>query len=116
MSVWLDNQYIGSMQKLSVLTGESDTWLFIYSGLANISQWDNEPPFSGGGTSHATVNILLDNLSGVLLEFASTSSLANIIGGDQAGIESVSLNLQDNGDLVLTTSLFVLAGGETLRC
>jgi hypothetical protein len=111
MSESLDDQYIGSKQKLSVLTGEANTWLFIYSGLANIGQYDQAGIFSGGESSNPTVDIVLDNLSGVLLEYASTSSLANIIGGDQAAIQSVSLNLHDNGDLVLTTGLYVFAGG-----
>lgn len=111
MSVWLESQYIGSMQKLSVLTAEANTWLFVYSGLANIDQTDQAGFFSGGESSSPSVNILLDSISGVLLEYASTSSLANIMGGDQAGITSVSLSLQDNGDLVLTTSLNVYAAG-----
>lgn len=96
-----------------MLTGQDNTWLFIYSGLANIGQTDQAGIFSGGESSNPSVNILLDNLSGVLLEYASTSSLANILGsgGGQTAIDSVSLSLNDNGDLVLSTTLYVFTGG-----
>ena len=111
MTVWLSDQYIASMQKLSVLTGDPNTWLFIYSGLANIDQEDSAALWSGGHSSNPTVNIKLDNLAGVLLEFACTASLANISGGDvgQWGVTADSLTLEDNGDLVLATTLYVFA-------
>jgi hypothetical protein len=108
---WLSSNYIASMQKFSVLTGEPNVWLFIYAGLANIDQSDTAGIFSGGEASNPTVNIVLDNISGELLGSAATASLANVIGGDQSSIQSVSLSLQDNGDLVLTTVLYVFAGG-----
>jgi hypothetical protein len=114
MTLWLDDQYIASKQNLSVLTGEPNTWLFIYSGLAGIEQTDQAGFFSGGEGSNPTINIKLDNLAGELLEYASTSSLADIQGSD--GVSdwatlSDSLTLQDNGDLVLSTSLYVFTSG-----
>lgn len=114
-SVWLDDSNISSMQKLSVLTGEADTWLFIYSGLANIQQYDQAGLWSGGHSSNPTVNIKLDTLAGVLLEYACTASLANITGGSvgQWAIESDSLTLQDSGDLVLATTLRVFANDSS---
>jgi hypothetical protein len=113
-SGWLSDQNISSMQKVSVLTGEPNTWLFIYSGLAGIEQYDQAGFFSGGESSNPTINITLDNLSGVLLEYASTSSLADISGSggvEQLATMSDSLTLQDNGDLVLSTSLYVYSSG-----
>jgi hypothetical protein len=108
-----DPDQVGSVQKLSVLTGESNTWLFIYSGLARIGLLNQDSnPFSGGNSASPTVYIILDNISGVLLGSAATSSLASIQGGDigQISIESVSLDLRDNGDLVLTTTLYSFTG------
>jgi len=102
---------MGSVQKFSVLTGEPNTWLFIYSGLALIGQWDRGGLFSGGESSNPVVKIVLDNISGQLLGSAATASLANVIGGDQSSIQSVSLALEDNGNLVLTTTLYVYAAG-----
>jgi hypothetical protein len=108
---WLGDQNIGSKQKLSVLTGDPNTWLFIYSGFANVEQKDWAALWSGGHSSSPTVNIKLDNLAGVLLEYACTGSLANITGGDvgQWAVTADSLTLEENGDLVLSTSLYVYA-------
>jgi hypothetical protein len=100
---------VGSVQKLSVLTGEPNTWLFIYSGLAKIELNDQGGGIFGGDESaNPTVWIILDNISGVLLGSAATSSLANISGSNigQLDIQSVSLDLRDNGDLVLATTLY----------
>jgi len=98
---------VGSVQKLSVLTGEPDTWLFVYSGLAEIGL-ENDGGVFDDESSNPTVYIILDNISGVLLGSAATSSLANIIGDNvgQMSIQSVSLELRDNGDLVLITTLY----------
>lgn len=109
-SEWLDSQYIGTMQKLSVLTGQPNTWLFAYSGNANINQvdwtgWDSEK------TSAYTVKIKLDNITGVLLEWAGASSLAQIFGGGGPSIGAAGLALEDNGDLVYSTDLYVYAEG-----
>jgi hypothetical protein len=109
-----DPNQVGSVQKLSVLTGEPDTWLFIYSGLANIEQVNQDGnPFSGGQSVNPTISIILDNISGVLLGSAATSSLAGISGGNlgEMAIQSVSLDLRDNGDLVLTTTLYSFTSG-----
>ncbi|KAH0562636.1 hypothetical protein GP486_002687 [Trichoglossum hirsutum] len=105
---------VGSVQKLSVLTGQPDTWLFMYSGLAKIEQVNQDgDPFSGGQSFSPTVYIILDNISGVLLGSAATSSLAGISGSDlgQMAVESVSLGLRENGDLVLTTKLYSFTSG-----
>jgi hypothetical protein len=110
--VYLDVNHgdeVGSAQHLSALTGEPNTWLLIYSGLANIEQEDWADLFSGGESSSLTVKIILDNVSGELLQFATTASLANIYNGGEGqwAVNSVSLALEENGDLVLTTELWV---------
>lgn len=102
----------GSIQKFSVLTGEPNTWLFVYSGLALIDMWDQCGIFSGGESSSLIVRIVLDNISGEMLGSAATASLANIILGDtdQLAINSVALSLEENGDLVLSVALYGFAG------
>nr|WP_172692668.1 hypothetical protein [Mycolicibacterium sp. CBMA 213] len=113
MTLWLDDKYISSKQKVSVLTAEPNTWLFIYSGLAGIQEQDEAGVFTGGHASNPTINIKLDSLAGELLEYASTSSLADISGSavGQWATLSDSLALHDNGDLVLSTELRVFTGG-----
>ncbi|HET8922080.1 MAG TPA: hypothetical protein VFN26_03685 [Candidatus Acidoferrum sp.] len=107
---------VGSVQKLSVLTGEPNTWLFAYSGLAFIEAREQGGGiFSGGEGQGLTVYIVLDNITGVLLQYAATSSLANISGSggvSQFDLQSVSLNLRENGDLVLTTVLSSFTDGD----
>jgi hypothetical protein len=117
VGLWLSinnpNQVV-SVQKVSVLTGEPNTWLFIYSGLATIEQDDQAGFFSGGEDSNPTINIAVDNIAGELLGYATTASLANITGSggvEQYDIQSVSLALQDNGDLVFTATLYVYTSG-----
>jgi hypothetical protein len=110
---------VSSAQKVSILTGEPNTWLLIYSGIAQQNQYaDGTSGFLGIGASSsetdATVNITLDNISGVLLEFATTAGLNEIyVSGDLCdyGINGTSLSLQSNGDLVLTASVYVVGTG-----
>ena len=111
---------VGSAQKLSVLTGEADIWLFVYSGFAKISLWAAADVFSGGADAEATIRIKLDNISGILLQFATTASLADIYLGDSPSetlsVNSASLALEENGDLILTNQLtaIVTDGHEEL--
>ena len=112
-----DSTQVGSAQKVSILTGEPDTWLLIYSGVAEQNQYaDGTSYWIFGQTTAETdaiVNVTLDNISGVLLEFATTASLSGIFEeGTWADwyVNSTSLSLQDNGDLVLTASTQVIGG------
>lgn len=109
---------VGSAQKVSVLTAEPNTWLLIYSGIAHQDQYAQGTSYGifGEDTAEtdATVNVTLDNISGVLLEFATTASINLIYEEDTFadwGIWSSSLSLKDNGDLVLTASTYVVGGG-----
>jgi hypothetical protein len=110
---------VGSAQKVSILTAEPNTWLFIYSGIAN------QNTYAGGSGSwfwestteiDAVVNIKLDNISGVLLAFATTASLSGIYEEDNWAdwyVNSTSLSMLDNGDLVLTASTTVIGEDST---
>jgi hypothetical protein len=107
---------VGSAQKVSILTGEPNTWLFIYSGIAQQDQYaEGDGGFLGlfpsSTETDATVNVTLDNISGVLLEFATTAGINEIyVSGSLCdyGINSTSLSLQSNGDLILTASVYVV--------
>ncbi len=112
-----NSNQVGSAQKVSILTAEPNTWLFIYSGIA----WQNQYADGSGAwfwesttETDAIVNVKLDNLSGVLLEFATTGSLSGIYEESTWGdwyVNSTSLALQENGDLVLTASTTVIGEG-----
>lgn len=111
---------VASPQKVSVLTAEANTWLLIYSGIAFQRQRaEGSSGFLGIGEStsetEATVSVTLDNISGVLLQAATTASMSNIVEENTWGqwtVESTSLSLQDNGDLVLTVSTTVTGIGD----
>jgi hypothetical protein len=106
---------VGFAQKVSVLTGEPNVWLLIYSGIAYQRQRaEGSSGFLGIGehtsTTDADVTVTLDNLSGVLLQSAVIAGMANIIEEDTWGqwiIQSNSLSLRDNGDLVLSVTTSV---------
>jgi hypothetical protein len=116
-----NSSQVGSAQKFKILTGEPNTWMFIYSGIAGINQQESSDSFLGidfnTASSNATVNIKLDNISGMLLGFAATASLTNIdeMGNDaQWYIMSDTLTLQDNGDLIFTATTYTWSeGGDT---
>lgn len=113
-----NSSQVGSAQKFSILTGEPNTWLFVYAGIAQQNQYADGTSYwiFGDSTAEtdASVNVKLDNLSGVLLGFATTAGI-NLIYEENTwadwGIWSSSLSLQDNGDLVLTASTYVVGGG-----
>jgi len=91
--------------------------LYIYSGLAQQAQWATGTGFwflgEDSAETDATVNITLDKVAGVLLEHAATASLANIAEQSDFGgwiVESDSLALQNDGDLVLTLNTSVIGG------
>jgi hypothetical protein len=106
---------VSSVQKVSVLTAEPSVWLLIYSGIAYQRQRaEGDSGFLGIGESSsetkANVSVTLDNISGVLLQAATTASMSNILEEDTWGqwiIESTSLSLHDNGDLVLSVNTSV---------
>ena len=111
---------VSSSQKVSVLTAEPNVWLLIYSGIAYQRQRaEGDSGFLGIGEStsetDANVDVTLDNISGVLLQFATTASMSNIIEENTWGqwiVNSTSLALHDNGDLVLSVSTSVTGIGE----
>jgi hypothetical protein len=112
-----NSNQVGSAQKVSVLTGEPNTWLLIYSGFAEQNQYADGTSYWIFGEStaetDAIVNVTLDNLSGVLLEYATTGSLSGIFEEGTWGdwyVNSTSLSLQDNGDLILTANTTVIGG------
>lgn len=114
-----DGNQVGSAQKVSILTAEPNTWLLIYSGIAWQKQYaEGSDGFLGiGGDTESTdavVNVKLDNISGVLLQFATSASLNDIYEEDTWGnwiIWSNTLTLQENGDLILTVNTSVVGGG-----
>lgn len=115
-----DSSQVNSAQKVSILTGEPNTWLLIYSGIALQRQRaEGDSGFLGIGENtsetDASVSVTLDNISGVLLSFATTASMANIIEENTWGqwiIWDSSLSLRDNGDLVFTTDTTVVGIGD----
>ena len=107
-------------QKVSVLTGEANTWLLIYSGIAFQRQRaEGSTGFLGIGEetsqTDATVNVTIDNISGILLQSATIASMSNIMEEDTWGqwiVNSSRLALQNNGDLVLTVDTTVIGEGD----
>src|SRR5262249_35561744 len=102
-----------------VLTGEPNTWLLIYSGNAQQRQYaegDGGPFgwFPNSQETDATVNITVDNISGELLQFATTAGINEIyVSGPLCdyGIWGTSLSLQSNGDVVFTANVYVVGSG-----
>lgn len=115
-----DNNQVYNVNNLAVLTGEPNTWLLIYSGIANQRlQAQGDSGFLGIGestsTTDATVNVTLDNISGVLLQYATMVSPSNILEENTWGqwiVFGSSLSLQGNGDLILTASTEVTGIGD----
>ena len=111
---------VSSSQKVSVLTAEPNVWLLIYSGIAYQRQSaEGDTGFLGIGkkssATKANVHVTLDNISGVLLQFATTASMSNILEEDTWGqwiVESTSLALRGNGDLVLSVDTSVTGIGD----
>jgi hypothetical protein len=115
-----DSSQVYNVHNVAVLTGEPNTWLLIYSGIANQKlDAQGDSGFLGIGqstsTTDATVNVTLDNITGVLLQYATMVSPSNILEENTWGqwiIWGSSLSLQDNGDLVLTASTSVTGIGD----
>lgn len=104
---------------VKVLTAEPNVWLYIYSGLAQQAQWATGDSYwifgEDSAETDATVNITLDKVAGVLLEYAATASLANIAEESDFGgwiVNSDSLSLHNDGELVLTLNTSVIGGGD----
>lgn len=109
-----------NVNNVSILTGEPNTWLLIYSGIVDQKlDAQGNTGFLGIGQStsetDATVNVTLDNISGVLLQYATQVSPSNFLEENTWGqwiIWGSSLSLRDNGDLVLTASTSVTGIGD----
>lgn len=112
---------ITDRQQLAVLTGEPNTWLLIYSGIATQRlRAEGYSGFlgieSGASSTEATVNVTIDNISGVLLQSVTTASMSNILEENNWGqwiVWSTNLSLRPNGDLVLTAKTEVIGEGDT---
>lgn len=115
-----DGSQVQSPQVVAVLSAEPNVWLLIYSGIAVQRQRaKGSTGFLGidssTSTTEATVNVTLDNISGILLQYAATASMSNIVEENTWGqwtIDSTSLALRDNGDLVLTANTSVTGEGD----
>jgi hypothetical protein len=115
-----DPNQVYNVNNVTVLTGEPNTWLLIYSGIANQRlRAQGDSGFLGIGesssTTDATVNITLDNISGILLQYATMVSPSNILEENTWGqwvVFGSSLSLQNNGDLILTASTEVTGIGD----
>lgn len=115
-----DSSQVQLPQKVSVLTAEPNVWLFIYSGIAVQRQRaEGSSGFLGIGKStsetDAVVHVTIDRISGVLLQAATSASMANIVEEDTWGqwiISSTGLSIRDNGDLVLTVNTSVTGEGD----
>lgn len=115
-----DSSQVQLPQKVSVLTAEPNVWLLIYSGIAVQRQRaEGSSGFLGIGEhtseTDAVVEVTIDRISGVLLEAATSASMANIIEEDTWGqwiISSTGLSMRDNGDLVLTANTSVTGIGD----
>ncbi|HEY6803869.1 MAG TPA: hypothetical protein VI306_09850 [Pyrinomonadaceae bacterium] len=107
-------------QKVSILTAEPNIWLLIYSGIAVQRQRaEGSTGFLGIGEStsqtDAVVHVTIDRISGVLLQAATSASMANILEEETWGqwiIWSTGLSIRDNGDLVLTVNTSVTGIGD----
>lgn len=115
-----DSSQVQFPQKVSVLTAESNIWLLIYSGIAVQRQRaEGSTGFLGIGEStsetDAVVHVTIDRISGVLLQAATSASMANILEEETWGqwiISSTGLSIRDNGDLVLTVNTAVTGIGD----
>ena len=112
-----DSRQVGSAQKVSILTGEPNVWLLIYTGFAQQNQYADGTSYwifgESTATADAVVEVMLDKISGVLLEFATTASLSGIFEEDTWAdwyVNSTTLSLRDSGDLILTASTQVIGG------
>lgn len=102
------------------MTAESNIWLLIYSGIAVQRQRaEGSTGFLGIGKStsetDAVVHVTIDRISGVLLQAATSASMANILEEETWGqwiISSTGLSIRDNGDLVLTVNTAVTGIGD----
>ena len=110
-----DSSQVQFPQKVAVLTAESNIWLLIYSGVAvQRLRAQGSTGFLGFGKStsetDAVVHVTIDRISGVLLQAATSASMANILEEETWGqwiISSTGLSIRDNGDLVLTVNTSV---------
>jgi hypothetical protein len=115
-----DSSQVQFPQKVSVLTAEPNIWLLIYSGIAVQRQRaEGSTGFLGIGEStsetDAVVHVTIDRISGVLLQAATSASMANILEEETWGqwiISSTGLSMRDNGDLVLTVNTSVTGIGD----
>ena len=115
-----DSSQVQFPQKVSVLTAEPNIWLLIYSGIALQRQRaEGSSGFLGIGEStsetDAVVQVTIDRISGVLLQAATSASMANILEEETWGqwiISSTGLSIRDNGDLVLTVNTSVTGIGD----
>lgn len=112
-----DSNQVGSAQKVSILTAEPNIWLLIYSGQAEQNQYADGTSYWIFGQStaetDAIVNVTLDNISGILLEYATTAGVSGFYEEDTWAdwyVNSSSLNLRQNGDLILSASTTVIGG------
>ena len=79
-----DSSQVQFPQKVSVLTAETNIWLLIYSDIAVQRQRaEGISGFLGIGKStsetDAVVQVTIDRISGVLLQAATSASMANIL-------------------------------------
>lgn len=115
-----DSAQVQLPQKVSVLTAEPNVWLLIYSGIAVQRQRaEGSSGFLGIGAhtseTDAVVEVTIDRISGVLLQAATSASMANILEEETWGqwiISSTGLSIRDNGDLVLTVNTSVTGEGD----
>ena len=112
-----DSTQVGSAQKVSILTAEPNTWLLMYSGYAQQNQYADGTSYWIFGQStaetDASVTVTLDNISGILLEYATTAGVSGFFEESTWGdwyVNWTSLDLKQNGDLVLTASTTVIGG------
>jgi hypothetical protein len=108
-----DSNQVGSAGKVSILTAEANTWLFIFTGIAKQEQFSEDHGFLNGisGETDARVEVYLTNISGVLLESATVTGLNDIYTDDDLSDWSILnswLEHRDNGDLVLIVNTIVV--------
>lgn len=107
-----DGNQVWNPNKVSVLTGEPDTWLLIYTGIGIQGlNTHGESVYELGidigdflGVDEGNVRIRLDNIGGTLLQSAASVSMADIYEQDQNAhwlVRYANVKLEDNGDLVL---------------
>lgn len=107
-----DGSQVWNPNKVSVLTGEPETWLLIYTGIAIQGlNTHGESVYELGvdigdflGVDEGNVRIRLDNIGGTLLQSAASVSMADIYEEDKNAhwlVRYANVKLEDNGDLVL---------------